>query len=326
MDRDQPVVLIVDRDVDTRDRLEGWLEDVGFGVVVCAGPSAPEFTCVGSREGRCPLAQDADLVVLDLWLESDAAMMGTRAASLPPLRLVGQARDRDDRSSRRRDGSGRRSLPADGRPAAGSSGPRRDDPRDGTGAWNVPNQALRTGAPIPGLQPSVTAGHWVGWVPRDVDGSRESETGWRLPFCRRRSRQPCGRRCGGRDGRRHLPRESEPADLRCGARRLRDGDDLLGVRRRLSLRRVGAQPAGDTVAAPGVEQLPLLPELPAVPNAGPPGAGLEPPSLIVKPRPDRNHSRVSGPDARRAPAGRAGLRDQSPRRRPLSSLVAVQSA
>jgi DNA-binding response OmpR family regulator len=82
MDRDQPVVLIVDRDVDTRDRLEGWLEDVGFGVVVCAGPSAPEFTCVGSREGRCPLAQDADLVVLDLWLESDAAMMGTRAASL----------------------------------------------------------------------------------------------------------------------------------------------------------------------------------------------------------------------------------------------------
>jgi DNA-binding response OmpR family regulator len=82
MSRDQPVVLIVDRDPDTRDRVGGWLEDVGFDVVVCPGPTAPEFTCVGSREGRCPLAQDADVVVLDLWLESDAAMRGTRAVSL----------------------------------------------------------------------------------------------------------------------------------------------------------------------------------------------------------------------------------------------------
>jgi DNA-binding response OmpR family regulator len=82
MDRDQPVVLIVDRDPDTRDRVGGWLEDVGYNVVACPGPVGPEFTCVGSSEGRCPLAQDADLVVLDLWLESDAAMLGTRAANL----------------------------------------------------------------------------------------------------------------------------------------------------------------------------------------------------------------------------------------------------
>jgi DNA-binding response OmpR family regulator len=82
MSRDQPVVLIVDRDPATRDRVGGWLEDDGFDVVVCPGPTAPEFTCVGSRHGRCPLAQNADLVVLDLWLESDAAMRGTRAVSL----------------------------------------------------------------------------------------------------------------------------------------------------------------------------------------------------------------------------------------------------
>jgi DNA-binding response OmpR family regulator len=82
MDRDRPVVLIVDRDVDRRGRMGGWLEEGGFVVVVCPGPTAPEFTCVGSREGRCPLAQDADLVVLDLWLESDAAMLGTPAATL----------------------------------------------------------------------------------------------------------------------------------------------------------------------------------------------------------------------------------------------------
>jgi hypothetical protein len=80
--RDAPVVLIVDRDPDTRDRVGAWLEDVRLGVVGCPGPTGPEFTCVGSRDGRCPLAQAADVVVLNLWLESDAAMLGTRASRL----------------------------------------------------------------------------------------------------------------------------------------------------------------------------------------------------------------------------------------------------
>ena len=82
MTRDAPVVLIVDRDPDTRDRAGAWLEDLGLDVLVCPGPTSPEFTCVGSRDGRCPLAEAADLVVLDLWLESDAAMLGTRASKL----------------------------------------------------------------------------------------------------------------------------------------------------------------------------------------------------------------------------------------------------
>jgi DNA-binding response OmpR family regulator len=80
--RDRPVVLIVDRDPDTRDRVGGWLEDEGLDVVACPGPTAPEFRCIGSRDGHCPLAQEADLIVLDLWLESDAAMLGTRSTSL----------------------------------------------------------------------------------------------------------------------------------------------------------------------------------------------------------------------------------------------------
>jgi CheY-like chemotaxis protein len=79
---DRPVVLIVDRDADTRDRVVRWLEDAGLDVVACPGPTAPEFTCVGSRDGHCPLAQEADLIVLDLWLDSDAAMVGTRAWNL----------------------------------------------------------------------------------------------------------------------------------------------------------------------------------------------------------------------------------------------------
>jgi DNA-binding response OmpR family regulator len=80
--RDGSVALIVDRDPDTRDRVGAWLEDLGLEVLACTGPTAPEFTCVGSRDGRCPLAEAADLVVLNLWLESDAAMLGTRASKL----------------------------------------------------------------------------------------------------------------------------------------------------------------------------------------------------------------------------------------------------
>ena len=82
MSRDGPVVLIVDRDPDTRDRVGVWLEDAGLDVLRCPGPTGPEFTCVGSRDGRCPLAQAADLVVLNPWLESDAAMLGTRGSKL----------------------------------------------------------------------------------------------------------------------------------------------------------------------------------------------------------------------------------------------------
>jgi hypothetical protein len=48
----------------------------------CPGPTAPVFSCIGSKDGRCPLAQEAVLIVLDLWLDSDAAMRGTRAGKL----------------------------------------------------------------------------------------------------------------------------------------------------------------------------------------------------------------------------------------------------
>ena len=65
MSRDRPIALIVDRDPDLRDRVGGWLEDEGLDVVACPGPTAPEYTCIGSMDGHCPLAQEADLVVLE---------------------------------------------------------------------------------------------------------------------------------------------------------------------------------------------------------------------------------------------------------------------
>lgn len=70
-------VLLVAAEPATRERLGGWLASEGHDVIECPGPTAPEYTCIGSRGGDCPLAKAADVVVLDLHLDSDAAMTGT---------------------------------------------------------------------------------------------------------------------------------------------------------------------------------------------------------------------------------------------------------
>jgi hypothetical protein len=76
------VVLLVEFDRETRGLLGGWLENAGFQVMSCPGPSGPEYMCVGTRVGRCPLVADADVVLLDLWLASDSALLGTPATEL----------------------------------------------------------------------------------------------------------------------------------------------------------------------------------------------------------------------------------------------------
>jgi CheY-like chemotaxis protein len=75
-------VLVVQSDLDDRDLIESWLEAEGYEVLGCPGPTRPDYTCVGSRTQRCPLAEEADVVVLDLVLESDIAMEGTPAEML----------------------------------------------------------------------------------------------------------------------------------------------------------------------------------------------------------------------------------------------------
>lgn len=74
---DAPVVLLVAGDASTRQDIAGWLEEGGFDVVACPGPTAPEYSCIGGRGGRCVLAEGADAVVLDLRLDSDVLMRGT---------------------------------------------------------------------------------------------------------------------------------------------------------------------------------------------------------------------------------------------------------
>jgi DNA-binding response OmpR family regulator len=79
---DAPSVLVVEFDSEVRGRLADWLDGAGFEVLMCPGPSEPDYRCLAGRAATCPLAAPADLVVLDLWLASDAVMAGTSSFQL----------------------------------------------------------------------------------------------------------------------------------------------------------------------------------------------------------------------------------------------------
>ncbi|HEX9775486.1 MAG TPA: hypothetical protein VGB83_07890 [Actinomycetota bacterium] len=70
-------VLVVENDADERRRLSLTLGDAGFDVMICPGPSAPDYTCLGGRGKDCPLIQPAAAIVLDLRTEGDVMMRGT---------------------------------------------------------------------------------------------------------------------------------------------------------------------------------------------------------------------------------------------------------
>src|SRR5687767_1783452 len=82
---DKGTVLLVESHEAERERLGRALEDAGYDVVACPGPTAPEYTCIGGRQGYCPLVERADLVVLDPWLAGDEYGVGTSADDLVEL-------------------------------------------------------------------------------------------------------------------------------------------------------------------------------------------------------------------------------------------------
>jgi hypothetical protein len=84
-DMQREVVLLVDLDPTERDRFGVALEDAGYRVVDCPGPSLPDLECVGSRQGYCPLLEQADAVVLDLWTQGDELGVGTSGEQLLEL-------------------------------------------------------------------------------------------------------------------------------------------------------------------------------------------------------------------------------------------------
>jgi len=60
----------------------GWLQDAGYDVLTCPGPSAPEYSCIGSRAGGCALVDPASLVVIDLSFSPDAMVRAPIGAHL----------------------------------------------------------------------------------------------------------------------------------------------------------------------------------------------------------------------------------------------------
>jgi hypothetical protein len=80
-------VLLVEADADERESFGAWLEDEGFRVLTCPGPTEPDYTCIGGRTGACPLAADASIVVLDMSTQSEDVMMGTASEDLLGLYL-----------------------------------------------------------------------------------------------------------------------------------------------------------------------------------------------------------------------------------------------
>ena len=90
MDRYMRNVLIVESDPVERERLAATLEGNGFEVVLCPGPTAPDYTCVGARVGRCPLATDGCVVVIDMHRDGDASVTGTSAEELLDFYLQAQ--------------------------------------------------------------------------------------------------------------------------------------------------------------------------------------------------------------------------------------------
>lgn len=75
-------VLVVESEDRLREPLVSWVREADFDVVMCPGPQGPDFDCAGASRSGCPLAESADLVVLDLELESDLLMCGVAAWEL----------------------------------------------------------------------------------------------------------------------------------------------------------------------------------------------------------------------------------------------------
>src|SRR5438094_265265 len=74
-----PVVLLVEPNERDRELYGAWLEDAGITPINCPGPKVPGFRCLGTCGRRCPLAEVADLAVLDTRQLPGLSKRGLRA-------------------------------------------------------------------------------------------------------------------------------------------------------------------------------------------------------------------------------------------------------
>lgn len=82
-------VLVVEASDRERAEFGVWLEEAGYEVIPCPGPTAPDYTCIGGRAGDCPLVREADVVVLDLALLGEEIMEGIPAEELLNIYVTG---------------------------------------------------------------------------------------------------------------------------------------------------------------------------------------------------------------------------------------------
>ena len=75
-------VLVVESEDWLRELLVPWVREAGFEVLTCPGPQEPDFDCAGASRDGCPLGESADLIILDLALESDLLVCGVAAWEL----------------------------------------------------------------------------------------------------------------------------------------------------------------------------------------------------------------------------------------------------
>src|SRR5439155_22477186 len=78
-----PVVLLVEPAERDRELYGAWLEDAGMTPINCPGPKLPEISCLGTCGRHCPLAEVADLAVLDT-----RQLPGLSKRGLPAWRLL----------------------------------------------------------------------------------------------------------------------------------------------------------------------------------------------------------------------------------------------
>ncbi len=84
--RNRPTTaLIVSEDPGLQENLADWLDADGIEAIVCPGPRAPHFSCIGLRGAPCPLMAAADLVLLDLHPEPGLLVDRTRRHDLLDL-------------------------------------------------------------------------------------------------------------------------------------------------------------------------------------------------------------------------------------------------
>lgn len=59
------LILLVESNPEDRRRLGTWLEQAGYSLMDCPGPSRQDFSCLGIRGKHCALVEIADIAILD---------------------------------------------------------------------------------------------------------------------------------------------------------------------------------------------------------------------------------------------------------------------